>query len=107
VSDDRYLNAKVIGYWGPVCESGRHYPPHPGDTCAEIDAFIAARDEALGEWMRAGFERLEREFRSAPLTGTVFEPATKPEPPMPELPAIRRALDILRPHLAWDHRYTA
>lgn len=28
-----------------------------------------------------------------------------PVPPEPEPTPLERALDILRPHLAWDHRY--
>lgn len=100
------LDLKVIDYWGPVCETGRHWPPHPGMTCDEADAWIRHRDEILAEYVRAGWDRLEREFRDAPIAGTVFAPpADEPATDLPDHRSVQQALDILRPHLAWQPHY--
>ncbi|MET7429596.1 hypothetical protein ABZT16_11440 [Streptomyces flaveolus] len=97
--------AKVISPWLPTCETGRHVPPHPDQTCEEADEWIAWRDKAIGEYARRAWQRAISEFRDAPLAGTVFAAPTDPAPDPPQRADIQRALDILRPHLAWDHRY--
>lgn len=45
--------AKRIAHWGPTCQSGRHFPPHPGDTCDQADEWIAYRDARLEELLAA------------------------------------------------------
>jgi hypothetical protein len=97
---------KVIDYWGPVCETGRHYPPHPGETCDDVDRWIAWRDQAISDMSRATWERFEHAYRNASLAGTAFAAAVEqPAAEIPELTASKRALGILAPDLAWDHRY--
>ena len=103
--NDYQLNARYIGYWGSVCPTGRHVPPHPGETCDEIDEWIALRDRILRDWIRASFDQMDREFRAMRLARTVFETPAEPAPDIPDKPAVDQAIDILRPHLAWDHRY--
>lgn len=100
------LDLKVIDYWGVACETGRHNQPHPDVTCDEADQWIAWRDQIIGGMVRAAWEQFERAYRNASLAGTAFAAALEePIPPAPELTATRRALDILAPHLVWDHRY--
>jgi hypothetical protein len=100
------LNAKVISHWIPGCETGRHNQPHPGQTCDETDDWIRFRDQAIGDLLRANWEQFTRAHQTAALAATAFAAAL--EEPIPEPPsktAVDRALDILAPHLAWDHRY--
>lgn len=98
---------RVIWPWVPACETGRHIPPHPGDSCDDVDRFIAARDQIFSEMIRASAEHLDRELRELPLLGTVFATPSEPPPGSPGRIEVQRALDTLRPHLAWDHRYRA
>lgn len=96
---------KVIPYWVPACETGRHFPPHPDMTCDEADEWIRVRDRILGEYLAAAWHEFARQ--SDPLTGTAFAPPASPAAELPERDAVHRALATLRPHLAWDHRYRA
>ncbi|MFG2352622.1 hypothetical protein [Streptomyces sp. NPDC048521] len=96
---------KVISPWMPTCDSGRHMPPHPDQTCEEADEWIAWRDQAIGDLIRRGWQRVLGELRYDPLADTVFAAPTAPAPDPPQRADVQRALDILRPHLAWDHRY--
>jgi hypothetical protein len=103
--NDYQLNARYINYWGHVCPTGRHTPSHPGDTCDEIDEWIALRDRILGDMIRKSWEQFEREFQNSYLAGTAFAVPAEPAPEIPDKPVVDQALAILRPHLAWDHRY--
>ena len=105
MADDQYLNAVKYGMRQPACETGRHIPPHPDVTCEQIDAFIAARDQILRELLRDWIDSFDRGLREMPLVGTVFAQPAEPAAPVPDKPDVDRALDILRPHLAWDTRY--
>lgn len=102
------LNVKVIGSWYPTCDSGRHIPPHPDQTCDEADQWITWRDAILADLARRMFEQFTSEVtQRARLAETVFATAAVADP-QPELPGpadIQRALDTLAPHLAWEHRY--
>jgi hypothetical protein len=103
--NDYQLNARYIDYWGPVCPTGRHAPPHPGDTCEDIDQWIALRDRLIAEQVLTAWRDFEREYRELHLADTVFTGPTEPAPGLPTKREVDLALDILRPHLAWDHRY--
>ncbi|WP_406418351.1 hypothetical protein [Streptomyces sp. NBC_01614] len=109
MTDEPRLDAKIIDYWGPVCDSGRHYPPHPGDTCDEADEWIRLRDQILADVMRQLWAQFtEPAMNRTRLAGTAFAAAAAdPIPQPPDQPDVQRALDILGPHLAWDHRYRA
>lgn len=104
---DGHLDVRYIDYWGPVCETGRHASPHPGDTCDEVDQWIALRDRYLEELFARSFARFEQASHNAQLAGTAFAAAIgTPLEPWPDGNPIRRALDILAPDLAWqpNHR---
>lgn len=101
------LDLKIIDFWGPTCPSGRHNHPHPDETCDEADQWIALRDRLIGDMVRSAWEQFERSYRNAELAGTAFTAALADPIPAPERTNVQRALDILRPHLAWDHRYKA
>ena len=106
IQPNRPTEIKVISHWIPGCETGRHNQLHPGQTCDEADEWIRFRDRAIGDMIRAGWEQFTRAHQAAALAGTAFAAAI--EEPLPGLPgktAVDRALDILAPHLAWDHRY--
>ncbi|MEV8548355.1 hypothetical protein AB0L04_00670 [Streptomyces glaucescens] len=92
---------KVIRPWMPSCDTGRHWPPHPDQTCDEADQWIAWRDQALADLISANWAQALRD----PLTGTAFAKPAPPTPAPPQHADVQRALDTLRPHLAWDHRY--
>ena len=102
------LDLKVINYWGPTCPSGRHSQPHLDQTCDEADQWITLRDQIIGDMVRAAWEQFEEGYRNTSLAGTVFAAGVAdPIPQPPDQPDVQRALDILGPHLAWDHRYRA
>lgn len=107
MTDEPRLNAKVIGPYGPTCGTGRHNMPHPDDTCDEADQWITLRDQIIGDMVRAAWEQFERGYRNASLAGTAFATAVAEPIPPPVQPDVQRALNILGPHLAWDHRYQA
>ncbi|MFE9432880.1 hypothetical protein [Streptomyces sp. NPDC006640] len=105
MTDDR-PDVKVSRYWVHVCETGRHAPPHPGDTCDEIDQWIARRDKFLEDFAARAFARFEQASRNAQLAGTAFAAAIEtPLEPWPDGNPVRRALDILAPELAWQPNY--
>ncbi|MFF2100925.1 hypothetical protein [Streptomyces sp. NPDC058202] len=105
MTDDR-PDVKVSRYWVQVCETGRHAPPHPGDTCEEIDQWIAVRDRYLEDLFARSFARFEQASHNAQLAGTVFAAAIDtPIEPWPDGNPVRRALDILAPDLAWQPNY--
>jgi hypothetical protein len=93
------LNVKRIAHWGPTCETGRHYPPHPGDTCDEIDEWIALRDAWLEQHIGAAFDRAFDGDHDGAMTGLIAM-ADAPEPTPME-----RALAILAPHLRREPLY--
>ncbi|MFJ7176446.1 hypothetical protein ACIQXA_08560 [Streptomyces massasporeus] len=97
---------RVISHWIPGCETGRHNQPHPGQTCDEADEWIRFRDQVLGDLLRANWEQFTRAHQAAALAETAFAAALEGLPPQPpQYTDVQRALDILAPHLAWDHRY--
>lgn len=102
------LTVVKYGHLVPACSEGRHYPPHPGDTCDEVDAFITARDQWIVDTLTAQTlygEALTELMITGEGTG---EPlgllATIPSQPDQPTPA-QRALEILRPHLADEPLY--
>jgi hypothetical protein len=101
--DEPRLDAKVIH--GPTCDTGRHYPPHPGDTCEDIDDWIALRDKWLREFFAEQFSRMLEASEAAAAGITAFATAVADPIPAPERTDTQRAIDILQPHLAWDPRY--
>lgn len=104
--NEQRLDIRYIDYWGPVCETGRHAPPHPGDTCDEIDQWIALRDKYLKDFFARAFDQFTQASNNAQLAGTVFaEALDTPVEPWPEGNLLREALDILAPHLAWQPNY--
>ncbi|MEU1010043.1 hypothetical protein [Streptomyces sp. NPDC005890] len=100
-----YTNVRIISTRPPGCETGRHTPPHPGETCEEMDRWIAVRDRILADAVAAAWKHLWSQLGIDPLEGTVFATPAEPVPVIPDKRAVDQALDILRPHLAWDHRY--
>lgn len=105
--DERSINVKIIQHYGPTCDEGRHMPPHGGYTCAEIDEYIAVRNQILSNLMREMWAQIsEPDIPAADLAGTPFAATLNSPTPAPPLQTdIQRALAILAPHLAWDHRY--
>ena len=95
------LHVKHIANWYPVCETGRHIPPHPGDTCDEIDEWIAVRDAWLTQYMQTAFDlALTGDFDGAMtgLLGMTGQLAAEPTP-------VEKALAILAPHLGREPLY--
>lgn len=93
------LTVTKLAHWAPACAEGRHYPPHPGDTCDEADAFITARDQWIADaladvWLHGN--------GTGAVLGLLPTTGSPPAEPTPE----QRALDILRPHLATEPLYT-
>ncbi|MFJ4837144.1 hypothetical protein [Streptomyces sp. NPDC088746] len=87
-----------LGRIVPACSEGRHFPPHPGDTCDEVDAFITARDQWITSVLTDRW--LYGDGTGAPL-GLVAAADTR----VPEPTPVERALAILRPHLAAESLY--
>ncbi|MFE6931781.1 hypothetical protein ACFVDT_07090 [Streptomyces sp. NPDC057699] len=98
-----------LARWAPACAEGRHFPPHPGDTCDEADAFITARDQWITTVMADAYRAYDTRFTETLITGHgTGEPlglltGTPIQPDQPT--AVQRALDILRPHLAVESLY--
>lgn len=93
----------------PACAEGRHFPPHPGETCDEVDALITARDQWITSVMADAYHASETQFIKTVITGDgTGEPrgllANVPHQPDHPTP-VQRALDILRPHLATEPLY--
>lgn len=101
------LDAKVIHTYGPTCDTGRHYPPHPGETCDDIDAWIALRNKLLSDFFAQAFAQMTAAGEAATVAGTAFAAAVADPIPQPERDDVQRALDTLGPHLAWECRYRA
>ncbi|SCK20249.1 hypothetical protein YUYDRAFT_02107 [Streptomyces sp. ScaeMP-e48] len=94
------LTVTKLARWAPACPEGRHYPPHPGDTCDEVDAsIVAARDQRIADVLTDRW--LYGDGAGSPL-GLLTTADTTPSVPTPE----QRALGILRPHLATEPLYT-
>jgi hypothetical protein len=97
--------ARIVKVVGPTCDTGRHYPPHPGDTCDEIDDWIRLRNQVLTDFFAQAYARMTEASNEATLAGTAFAAAIAEPIPQPEHDGLQRALNLLAPHLAWDHRY--
>ncbi|MEU0978486.1 hypothetical protein ABZ488_04645 [Streptomyces griseus] len=93
------LTVTKLAHWALTCTEGRHYPPHPGDNCDEADAFITTRDQLIADMLADAW--LHGSGTGAVL-GLLPTTGGPPAEPTPE----RRALDILRPHLATEPLYT-
>ena len=93
------LRVKRIVPRGLACDGGRHYPPHPGDTCDEIDEWIAVRDAWLEQSLQTAFDRaLLGDFDGA-MTGLLgMDIDAEPTP-------VEKALAILAPHLGREPLY--
>lgn len=103
--DEPALDAKVMPTYGPTCDTGRHYPPHPGDTCDDIDEWITLRNKILTDFFAREYARMLAASNAASLAGTAFSARLADPIPQPEQTSIQKALDILAPHLAWQPRY--
>lgn len=95
-------DVKVIRYARPTCDTGRHIPPHPGDTCEEIDEWIRLRDAYLTDALRQAFDQA---LGGEPIPATFTAKTSRPATTSPT--AASRALAILRPHLAHEPLYRA
>ncbi|WP_369274485.1 hypothetical protein AB5J55_35200 [Streptomyces sp. R11] len=107
MADEPRLDVKVIDYWGPVCDGGRHNQPHPGETCDEADEWITLRNKILRDFFAQAFAQMVAGSDAATMAGTAFAAAVADPVPTPERTDIQRALDILGPHLAWQPLYRA
>lgn len=93
------LTVTKLAHWAPACDGGRHYPPHPGDTCDEADTLITARDQLIADALADAW--LHGSGTGAVL-GLLPTADQTPAEPTPE----QRALTILRPHLTTEPLYT-
>lgn len=103
--DEPALDVKVIRTYGPTCDTGRHYPPHPGDTCDDVDHWIRWRNQLLTDFFAREYARVLAATDAASLAGTAFAACLADPIPQPEQASIEKAMDILAPHLAWQPRY--